>query len=257
MPPLGSDVYTLHLRLLDGKGSAVVVPYYTVNDDWRTLLNITNTTANSLAVKVRFLEARNGRDILNFTIALAPGDAWAGWLSREDREGAPPVMKTADRSCTAPSRLRSEGLSGDFTGYSENLILAPAGESQDSDYTGTIGSVARMTEGYIEVLVMGEAVHDGRVLDVPWDAEHENGEPRDCGAVASAFGNTTDQWGESSGAIHGVEGSGDPEARGGGELWSARQCRTAEGQRRPGRVDRCRDNYPRFVPHNKRRPGPR
>ena len=36
---LPSGAQTLSASL-DGKGSAVVVPYYTVNDDWRTLLNL-------------------------------------------------------------------------------------------------------------------------------------------------------------------------------------------------------------------------
>ncbi|MGM0554355.1 MAG: hypothetical protein ACQETK_11340, partial [Pseudomonadota bacterium] len=31
-------------------GSAAVVPYYTINDGWRTLLNVTNTTDNSLVI---------------------------------------------------------------------------------------------------------------------------------------------------------------------------------------------------------------
>ena len=214
---------------LDGKGSAVVVPYYTVNDDWRTLLNIMNTTANSLAVKVRFLEARNGRDILNFIVALPPGDVWTGWLSRGGDDTRPAVMRTTDRSCTIPLSLREGGLSGDFSGYSEMPILAPPGESKFYDYSQTNGEVGRMSEGYIEVLVMGEAVHDGRVLDVPWDADYENGEPRDCAAVNAAFVNTTGSWNEDVGAIPGIEGSGDPEARGGGELRPHRQRRATEG----------------------------
>lgn len=199
---------------LEGKGSAAIVPYYTVNEGWDTLLNLTNTTPNSLAVKVRFLEARNGRDILNFVIALAPNDAWAGWLSR-DSEGRP-VMRTNDRSCTVPLALRDLGLTGDETGYSPSLVgLPPPGESRYTDYTQTSGAVGRMNEGYVEILVMGEAVHDGQTLHIPRQAEHVNGEPRNCQAVEEAFGNSTAQWSESSGAIPGESGSGDPEARGG------------------------------------------
>jgi hypothetical protein len=230
---LPSGAQTLSASL-DGKGSAVVVPYYTVNDDWRTLLNITNTTANSLAVKVRFLEARNGRDILNFTIALAPGDAWAGWLSRNE-EGRP-VMKTSDRSCTTPFSDRGSAvLVGDEFAYSKPEVFGvlPGFMSRHTDYSETNGSIARMSEGHVEILVMGEAVHDGRVLDVPWDAEHENGEPRDCLAVSRAFSNTTDSWNTGQqGPIPGTEGSGDPEARGGanyGPIMSAAPLKVNAG----------------------------
>ncbi|MEQ9478868.1 MAG: hypothetical protein RIK00_06060 [Algiphilus sp.] len=43
----------------DGQGSAIVVPYYTVNDGWQTLVNLTNTSENSIVVKFRLHESRN------------------------------------------------------------------------------------------------------------------------------------------------------------------------------------------------------
>ena len=200
---------------LDGKGSAAVVPYYTVNDSWHTLLNVTNTTPNSLAVKVRFLEARNGRDVLNFVIALAPGDVWTGWLGRNEQ--GRPVLKTTDRSCTVPAALRDEGLVADEFAYSTPgvHVLLPGYVSRYADYSGTNLATARMREGYVEVLAMGEAVRDGGVVDVPWDADHVDGEPRDCGAVAGAFHSTTESSTGADGVIQGRDGSVDPEARGG------------------------------------------
>ena len=142
-------------------GSAVVVPYYTVNDGWSTLINLTNTSRNSLAVKLRLLEARNGRDVLNFTVLLAPTDVWAGWLSA-DAMGRP-VVRTQDRSCTVPLQLRDDALTADELAYSTSLnqLLPPGEPGRFTDHTATNGDPSRMSEGYIEIVTMGEAQRHG------------------------------------------------------------------------------------------------
>ncbi|MGH8498488.1 MAG: hypothetical protein ACRERV_06760, partial [Methylococcales bacterium] len=60
----------------DGIGEVGVAPYYTVRSGWLSLINITNTADESVVVKVHFLEARNSRDVFNFTIALSPFDVF-------------------------------------------------------------------------------------------------------------------------------------------------------------------------------------
>ena len=102
----------------NGQGSAVVVPYYTINNGWATLVNLTNTTDNSIVVKFRLHEARNSRDVLDFNIALSPYDVWSAFVT--EGPGNAPRLVTEDRSCTIPdirdsgasATLRRSGVSG-------------------------------------------------------------------------------------------------------------------------------------------------
>ena len=51
-------------------GQALIFPYYTVRGGWTTLLGVTNTSNQVVAVKVRFREAYNSRDVFDFNIIL-------------------------------------------------------------------------------------------------------------------------------------------------------------------------------------------
>jgi hypothetical protein len=179
-----------------GTGTAAIVPYYTVRDGWETLMNITNTTGNSLAVKVRVRESYNSRDVLDFNVLLSPYDVWTAWLSNS---GGRPFLQTNDRSCTVPISVRDSGALGNELAYT--------GAFDDAGPNDT----GRMLEGYVELLVMGEAA--GAPAGTPRLAEHVNGEPRDCVAAANNFvrGAAIPAW--VSGPITGVDGSGDPVAR--------------------------------------------
>ncbi len=154
-----------------GTGSAVVIPYYTVNDGWRSLIQITNTTGNSLAVKVRFHESRNSRDVLDFNIGLSPRDVWSGFLAQETVNGLPTmVLRTQDNSCVSPLALHptlgTGSLPGSVVGYSD---FGPGANEtfRDHDATnaGPTGSNpagrTRLFEGYAVILVMGETAGAG------------------------------------------------------------------------------------------------
>jgi len=61
----------------DGLGQVLIYPYYTVNDGNQTLVSVVNTTNRVKAVKVRFLEGRNSKEVLDFNLYLSPFDVWA------------------------------------------------------------------------------------------------------------------------------------------------------------------------------------
>lgn len=191
-----------------GTGTAVFAPYYTINDGWRTLVNITNTSANSLAVKFRLHEARNSRDVLDFVVLLSPFDVWSAWV-QEGADGRP-FLQTTDRSCTVPISVRDSGANASELAYSGVF----------NDHAATNGDIPRMSEGYIEVLVMGETEGEGiaPVGDVrgstAWYAVHANGEPRNCQFIQNDFVRTTPTWVQNPTTdIPGQDGSGDPLAR--------------------------------------------
>ena len=162
-------------------GQALVMPYYTVNDGWTTTFNVMNTSDTTLAVKVRFHESKNSRDVLDFNIVMSPYDAWTGWI--EDSETGPQLF-TTDKSCTSPSRAVVNGATASNIAYT--------GAYEDLGGNGA----NRMREGYVELLVMGIAPagwEDAAVAGVPtyptaYYAKHDaNGEPRDCAKVDQAF----------------------------------------------------------------------
>lgn len=216
-----------------GTGSAVVIPYYTVNDGWETLVNVTNTSDKSLAVKFRMHESRNSRDVLDFNLALSPFDVWTATIRIKDGR---PFLSTADNSCTSPDSVRTAGLSANEVAYSD------AGAATFRDHDATKGSVERLRDGYITLLVMGE---DDRVDDVnttlvdsvgvagvtrgstAYYAKHVNGQPRDCAQVdrdfqrASNIPSFTANDAVNGVTIPGVNGSGNPLARAGWPLNTA------------------------------------
>lgn len=181
-----------------GTGQVLIFPYYTVNDGWRTLLNVTNTnTAMALAVKVRFHEAQNSRDVLDFNVLMSPGDAWTGWVElAPDQDPASPtfgdvvtIFKTQDATCTSP-------LSADGTPLSGIALreIAYTGAFDD----GGSKEASRLSEGYVEMIVMGQcdmtkttgcaaAPTATTPAGIGWMTEHVSGVPRDCETADDYF----------------------------------------------------------------------
>ena len=63
----------------DGLGQALIYPYYTTqgtNAPYNSLLSVVNSTNSGKVVKVRFLEGRNSKEVLDFNLWLSPKDVW-------------------------------------------------------------------------------------------------------------------------------------------------------------------------------------
>jgi hypothetical protein len=190
-------------------GQALIFPYYTVNGGWITTFNAMNTSDKTLAVKVRFREKKNSRDVLDFNIVLSPYDVWTGFV-QDSPTG--PVLKTSDKSCTSP--LIVDGAAANKIAYT--------GAFNDTGGTGE----QRMRDGYVEMLVMGVADAGAENVrgTVPYWAKHVNGVPRDCKAVDAAFISTEPNWvtdtqptspiyNQSTQTANKLAGSGNPTAR--------------------------------------------
>ncbi len=83
----------------DGLGQVLLYPYYTTNGGNQTLLSVVNTTGDAKAVKVRFLEGRNSREVLDFNLYMSRYDVWTAALYDDD---GTPTMVTSDTTCTVP-----------------------------------------------------------------------------------------------------------------------------------------------------------
>src|SRR6056297_2372465 len=83
----------------DGLGQVLLFPYYTTRGGNDTYVSIVNTTEEGKAVKIRFIEALNSREVLDFNIYMSPWDVWTGAITPGD-EGA--KLVSFDNTCTVP-----------------------------------------------------------------------------------------------------------------------------------------------------------
>lgn len=121
-------------------GHFLYTPYYSVQGNMNTLLNITNTDmVNGKAVKVRFRGAANSDDVLDFTVFLSPGDVWTASLT-QGADGRAQIT-SPDSSCTLPAQ-------SEWPGHFNPQRVAPYLSDEAKD--------AHTREGYVEVLNMAD-----------------------------------------------------------------------------------------------------
>lgn len=169
----------------DDLGQVLIFPYYTVRGGWNTLFNITNTSDNVVAVKVRFHEAYNSRDVFDFNVILSPHDVWSGWVEYDEAGGA--RFRTNDNSCTVP-QIVPDSVGQTFQGNGANAVLAFTGAAAD----GGPSTVDRVREGYVTMLVMG--MSEPTYTSLAANAIHNNvgnnaAVPANCAALRAAFSN--------------------------------------------------------------------
>ena len=154
----------------DGLGQVLLYPYFTVREQaagapYNSLLSVVNSTSSAKAVKVRFLEGRNSREILDFNLYLSAKDVWtAAILPTSDGAG----IITADKSCTTPTVSSNAADPTRFVNFA--YASDPAG-----------GSLDRTREGYIEIIEMGNVTGETAV-----DVTHIAGVPLDCPGITDA-----------------------------------------------------------------------
>jgi len=131
----------------DGLGQVLIYPYYTVRETspgsaYNSLLSVVNSTGSAKAVKVRFLEGKNSREVLDFNLYLSAKDVWvAAVIPTADGAG----IVTPDNSCTDGQVSQDESNPTPFVNYA---------------YTGDFDDPAnddldRTREGYVEIIEMG------------------------------------------------------------------------------------------------------
>lgn len=140
----------------DGLGQVLLYPYYTVNKGQDTMISVVNTADVGKAVKVRFLEGYNSREVLDFNLFLSPHDVWtAGVTSADGNHGETGggKMVTTDRSCVYPPEVAaSAGVAFRDAAYT-GKTLAPFNEPDKGPQT-----IERTREGYLELISMGDIV---------------------------------------------------------------------------------------------------
>lgn len=131
----------------DGLGNVLLYPYYTVREPsagnaYNSLLSVVNSTNSGKAVKVRFLEGKNSREVLDFNLYLSKKDVWvAAIIPTLDGAG----IVTNDTSCTDGVVSTDDNNPTPFVNYAyTGAYDDPANDDLD-----------RVREGYVEIIEMG------------------------------------------------------------------------------------------------------
>ncbi len=160
----------------DDTGQVLLMPYYSVNNDYNTLGIVRNHGDQVKALKVVLREGRNGVAVLGLNVYLAPHDAWtfalvASESTRAGHAGEPSArLLSNDPSCSTPA-VPPDGVELFDFGFFADAVLS---------------SMQRVREGYIEVYEMGQ-------LDPATGLGHAAGfnelanTPRDCEALIEAW----------------------------------------------------------------------
>lgn len=177
-----------------GMGEALVYPFYSVEGGNDTYIHVVNTTNVTKAVKVRFIEAENSAEVLDFNLYLSPEDVWAGAITvTADGGGA---VRTVDTSCTVPDLGQSGGgHTGSKTDLGNGKVLREQQFVRHafSGTNDTNKSITRTAQGYVEIIEMGQldptygyglaAIHD--TDGIPNDRAADANNP--CASLVGAW----------------------------------------------------------------------
>ncbi len=160
----------------DGLGQALIYPYYTARsvggDAFNTYLSIVNHAGDAKALRVRFREGRNSREVLSFNLYLSPNDVWTGAVIPFDTGAR---LISADASCTDPPQI-IESAFGPLP-FMEFRGNAYSGVNADGSGEG----LERTREGFVEVLEM--ATLSGASAAA---VTHFNSVPANCAAIRAS-----------------------------------------------------------------------
>ena len=158
----------------NGQGQVLIYPYYTTRAGNDTYLSVLNTTALSKALKIRFSEGKNGREVLDLNVYLSPYDIWTAAVVNT-ANGA--KLVTADKSCTAPA-IPAGGK--DFTNFAYSSAVLEGIQQSGGD--GATTSLDRTREGYFEIIEMGTIPNTAINAAIT----HASGTPANCAVVQAA-----------------------------------------------------------------------
>src|SRR3984893_5418056 len=150
----------------DGLGQALVYPDFTTqgtNAPFNSLLSVVNSTNSGKVVKVRFLEGKNSKEVLDFNLWLSPKDVWTAAIIPM---GAGADIITADLSCTTPT-IPAGGVPFSGIKFSEDTATQ---------------TLDRTKEGYVEIIEMGN-VTGGTLTAITHAQPSPPGVPPGCASL--------------------------------------------------------------------------
>lgn len=167
----------------NGLGQALVYPYYIANDRNSTLITLSNTTLSGKAVKLRFLEGYNGRDVLDLNVYLSPFDVW---VAQVFQDGAGAAIASFDTSCTVP---KVPNTAAEALHFSTASFDGSSPQGKDGGPT----DLSRTLEGHIEVVEMGTVTGSSLVA-----ITHVEGVPANCPSIVGAWQSGSGYWSQNA-----------------------------------------------------------
>jgi hypothetical protein len=164
-----------------GLGEALIIPYYSVNNNLNFLATITNTTGQIKAIKINFREGQHGYAALSYNVYLGAYDTWSFAL--------------------LPTTSTLEGFEGQNTAFQISFdtscapFLVKSGHEFSAEHImDGSNHLQRTREGFVEIIEMGSN-NDGSALFAA--ASHgSTGVPASCGTIQGFWNN---DWNEESG----------------------------------------------------------
>jgi hypothetical protein len=178
----------------DNIGDAFIGPYYSVRAGWTTDFTVINTSDSTVPVKVRFHEANNSRDVLDFIVVLSPQDMVQAIVAEGPNGPRLSFPARTEASCVVPQPVgRAPNGSGGYFDFSNASYTGenqdyPQGAANDEIY----GSIDRAREGYFTIIEMGAAepgAEEDQTQIVPYNSNHAH---LDCAKVIAAFNDPGD-----------------------------------------------------------------
>jgi hypothetical protein len=173
----------------DELGDAIIYQYYTAKNGWQTFFRIINTSPDAVVVKVRFREAANSREVLDFEVALSPEDMWTGWTDANALGDGRPGIRSNDTSCVFPLVGQSFPNDEGFKWLNRDNHLYGA-LFKDRAFTGVYDdngpyaddTARRMAEGHFEIIGIASYPSTGSADGFAHAISHNGatGEPNDC-----------------------------------------------------------------------------
>ena len=181
----------------DGLGQVLIYPYYTVNGGNQTVLSVVNTSEDAKAVKVRFLEGQNSREVLDFNLYMSAFDVWTAAIY--DDAGTPTLV-TGDTSCTVPY-LYEMGP--------QPFLKWRLTDSIHQEDSKQYGDISRASEGHFEMIEMGMLTNASTYANKDYDPDdkdskpalnynsakavtHKDGTPANCDQLVEAWTRASD-----------------------------------------------------------------
>ena len=182
----------------DKTGEVLLFPFYNADNGNATNMHIVNTTSDTKAIKIRFLEHKNSDEVLDFNLYLSPKDHFAFGVIK-DPNGDGGAVITADNSCTVPA-LGSPNppFSGTATTNSggQTVRIQPFVNYQYATTEDFDSSIQRSLTGHVEVIEMGTVVNvgEGELTSAEKKTQYASfikhdatGVPANCAALTASW----------------------------------------------------------------------
>lgn len=162
----------------DGHGSVLLYPAYSVENGTSTYVSVTNTTDQYKAVKVRFVEGMNSKEVLDFNLYLSPQDVWHGMVV-PTADGA--KLTSNDTSCISAHKDGFPAAGMPFRNY----LYAGINADAPTEFQG----LDRARVGHLEIIEMANLDATAALgnTTVGQAIKHVNGVPGNCAAINAAW----------------------------------------------------------------------